>query len=489
MKKQRSIRSYLIGNLILILMVSLTVVGISDFQISEFLRTSINMFRCEQELGNFYVSADAMDYAAREYVYTSIEDNHVQYEIYEKEARNSLAECRKNVDAEMENRLLRLEAMLDYYAEPLVEYLNGKVDKYSTYTLLQYRGRLIADTSTHYYELLSESLSEKMLNVQTQWNERKIILAIILILVVLISALWGIHYWKSIYTPIQIMVENTKKIKREDYALETPNTTISELNVLENAFADMAVRIEKDIGNLQEKARLEQELLKQENENLIIKNLMAATEFQNLQAQINPHFLFNTMNMISQSAYLHNDIQTSEMMDKLSAFLRYTLDKADQVSTLQEEILSIENYIYIQQKRFGSRVKFIVDIPEGIPNVAMPPVIIQPLVENAITHGVKNVTSKAEIVVSAYVDEESLHIYVEDNGVGMNEEKLEELQVYLHRATAGIVPSTGSSIGLANVCKRLKFFYGEELEFVVESEEDCGTIVAIAIPREVWNEQ
>lgn len=490
MKKQHSIRFYLIGNVFFLLIICVAVFGSSNLHASELFRISMELFQCNQELGDFYKAADAMDYTAREYIYDPTEAAFSDYQLYEQEARNCLAECRKKVDREMGNRLTGLEAMLDYYAEPLEQYLNGEAGKYETYLLLQYRGQLIADTSTRYYEFLSESLSETVLDVQRKWTDRKTFSIVIIVIMILFVGVWGLIYWRRIYWPIQVMVKNTEKVKQEDYELEPPGAAIQELKVLEDAFADMAVRIKMDIGNLQEKARLEQELLIQENENLMMKNMMTETEFHNLQAQINPHFLFNTMNLISQSAQLHNDMQTRELMDKLSAFLRYTLDKSQHVSTLKEEIQSIENYIYIQQKRFGNRVKFVMDIPEEIPNIAMPAVIIQPLIENAISHGVANMTSEGEIVVSAFVDEEMLQIRVEDNGAGIKAEKLEELLINLHRATEGFAPSViRSGIGLENVYKRLKIFYGEKAEFVMESEENCGTVIAIGIPKEIWNER
>lgn len=490
MNARHSIRFQLMSYLFFLVAICIVVMGFSDSQVSDLLRASSSLFQCNQNLSDFYTTADAMDYVAREYIYSPSEDNYAQYRKYNEEARSYLEKCRQNVDSETGKKLIRLEYMLDYYAEPLELFMEGDRGQYETYTLLQYRGKLISATSGKYYEYLAESMSAQTQRMQTQWEHRRIILIAVSVLIVLIGILLGIYYKNSIYDPIQIMVNNTEKIKHEDYELENPRASSSELIVLERAFADMSVRIKEDMENLREKARLEQELLKRENENLLMKNLMTETELQNLQSQINPHFLFNTMNMISKSAYLHNDIQTSELMDKLSAFLRYALDKADKVSTLREEIKSIENYIYIQQRRFGSRVRFMVDIPENIPNIAMPAIIIQPLIENAIIHGVGKMTEKAEIVVAASVDEEALLIHVEDNGAGMNAEQLEELQVHLHRVLSDAsVSRNKSSIGLANVYKRLKLYYGDNLEFFIESEADCGTIITIGIPREVWNEQ
>ncbi len=490
MRTRHSIRFQLAIYLLLCMMVCILIMALSNLQVSKLINDSSSLFQCNQELSDFYSTVDRMDYAAREYVYSRSDEYYLQYQKYDETARAHLLYCRRNLDEKTEKRFLRLAYMLDYYAEILEQYIRGDKGQYEAYMLLRYRSDLISGTSTKYYGYLAASMSERAQEMQRQWSDRRLILAAASALIVLAGFFLERYYRNSICGPIQIMVKNTVKLRNEEYELESPHASLKELVVLEKAFEDMSARIKEDIETLRENARLEQELLRQENENLQMKNLMTETELRNLQSQINPHFLFNTMNMISKSAFLNEDIQTSELMNKLSAFLRYALDKADKTSTLREEIESIRNYIYIQKKRFGNRVKFVVEIPEDIPNISMPAVTIQPLIENAIIHGIGSMIEEAEIAIKAVVDEEFLTLHIEDNGIGMDAEQLEELQVYLHRILVDPVPCyVKPGIGLANVYKRLHVYYGEGLEFSVESEAECGTIVMIRIPEEVWNEQ
>ena len=126
-----------------------------------------------------------------------------------------------------------------------------------------------------------------------------------------------------------------------------------------------------------------------------------------------------------------------------------------------------------------------MDIQENIPNISMPAIILQPLVENAIIHGIGNMTGQASVMIGTSYGDNYVKLHIEDNGAGMDAEQLEELQIYLHQIRKGPASfGTNRSIGIGNVCRRLYAFYGERLDFMVESEEDCGTIVTIAIPAE-----
>ena len=157
----------------------------------------------------------------------------------------------------------------------------------------------------------------------------------------------------------------------------------------------------------------------------------------------------------------------------------------DSNSSYREEFESIKNYLFIQNKRFGDRAEFIVEIQEDIPNISMPAIILQPLVENAIIHGIGNMTGHAFVMIGASYEENRVKLHIEDNGAGMDAEQLEELLIYLHQIRKGPASyGTKRSIGIGNVCRRLYAFYGEKLDFMVESEEDCGTIVTIGIPAE-----
>ena len=162
----------------------------------------------------------------------------------------------------------------------------------------------------------------------------------------------------------------------------------------------MAGAIQNNIRLLKYNIEMDKQLLERENENLNMKNLLYQTELKSLQAQINPHFLFNTLNMIAKKAALSGDSETNLLMENISALLRYGLDKANKISTLKEELSCIENYFFIQQRRFEGRVSFVMDVPDYVPDISMPAMTLQPLVENSVIHGIKDVLENAEVILT-----------------------------------------------------------------------------------------
>ncbi|MCI8596857.1 MAG: histidine kinase [Lachnospiraceae bacterium] len=483
MFSRHSIRFQLAFYLILAMLACIFVTLFSNRQVSYLLSESDSLFGCNQNLTDFYSAVEKMDKVAREYIYSKNEDDFKEYQRLEEEARKCLEDCKIVVDSDTSQKITRLSYMLDYYYEPLESFRTEYAPPYETYRLLLYRNQLIRATTTRYYSILADYMSRQTQEMQGIWIQRRNILLTGSLGIAFLGLLFGITYIISIDRPVRTIVENIHKMKHENYEFAPKVSGAVELVLLDDAFHDMASRVQKNMETLRENARLEQELLQKENENLVMTNLVTEADLRNLQSQINPHFLFNTMNMISKSAYINGDEQTCLLMEKLSAFLRYALDKAEKTSSLFEEFESIKNYLFIQKKRFGDRAKFIVEIQDNIPNISMPAIILQPLVENAIIHGIGSMTDQASVMIGASYEENCVKLHIEDNGAGMNSEQLEELQIYLHQIRKGLASYEGrKSIGIGNVCRRLYAFYGEKLEFMVESEEDCGTILTIAIP-------
>ena len=246
----------------------------------------------------------------------------------------------------------------------------------------------------------------------------------------------------------------------------------------------MVDSIKKNIELIKEKNRLEFELVRQENRNLQIQNELAVTKLHSMQPQMNPHFLFNTLGMIAQSAYVQGNLDVYEMMTKLADFLRYALEKIDRNATLHEELRAIRNYIFIQEKRGKGKIRFDINIEENLPDIIMPAVIIQPLMENAIIHGAFSIIGESIISLNIERKEESVLIQVEDNGEGMAAEELEKLLTHIKSDGKEYYGKKGTGIGLRNVYKRLNMFYGDRANFLIESEKGCGTIISIELPVE-----
>ena len=185
--------------------------------------------------------------------------------------------------------------------------------------------------------------------------------------------------------------------------------------------------------------------------------------------------------MITQTAHMEGAEETAEMMEVTAEMMRYHLGRTTKPATLRAEIQNTRNYVYIQRCRFGSRIAFEFDIDESCLELEVPCLIVQPLVENAITHGVGPLVEGGRIAVRLLPREGLVWLEVSDNGQGIGPEQLAALRLSLTEE------AESSHIGLRNVCQRLRLYFGGGLRFHVDSTMPGGTAVRIGIPRgEVW---
>ena len=484
MKVRTSIRTQIYAVLALTTAFCVIVALLSGISTQEAIQGTRIFFDCNSALSDFYVAVEEMDSAARDWLYSDSDEEYERYRLLSGQAREDLELIRGNVDRQLAWRFGLLANMLDYYQKSIDVYLEGKTAVYATYNDLSYRCLLIRNTSTEYYTALAEYLQANADAIQSRWQQKQAVQFIALALLVVAGLAIASTYGRSILRPIHTLMENARRIQKGDFHLEPIGEASAELVVMADTFAEMASQVEQNMGVLKQNAQLEQRLLRQESERLAMQNLVTRAELRSLQAQINPHFLFNTLSMISKSAYLNHDATTSELIDRLAEFLRYALDKSSTTSTLRGEINSIQNYLFIQKKRFGGRLDFVVDVPEEIPNLRMPAIVLQPLVENAIKHGIGPLTDAAVISLKIRLREGRVRIQIEDNGIGMSADRLEELQSCLKLGLDSSGDSQNAGIGLTNVYRRLKIYFGGDLQFTIESEEHCGTLITIGLPLE-----
>ena len=433
-------------------------------------------------LSDFYKTAGEMDSAARTYISDKNELDYLKYQEAKKEAEEELSRLALLFPGETSIRISFLGNMLETYNESLNELKPGN-NWYECYQELTYRNQLLQNTEGRYHELLVDSIRREMGVMERTWFLQIMGITGMFFLLLAGAAFFSVRYNKRITRPIQEMVKNIEQIQKGDYNIQPVSSGPAEIKILGDAFIQMAGAIQNNIRLLKYNMEMDKQLLERENENLNMKNLLYRTELKSLQAQINPHFLFNTLNMIAKKAALNGDNETTFLMENVSALLRYGLDKANKISTVKEELSCIEHYFFIQQKRFEGRVSFSLDIQENIPDIPMPAMTLQPLVENSVIHGIKDVQEDAEVILRVFRSENMLQIQVEDNGLGMESEELERLLVSL-RVDAIHKEQVGNHIGLNNVYRRLVMYYGEELGFIIESESGCGTIVSLEIPLE-----
>ena len=242
---------------------------------------------------------------------------------------------------------------------------------------------------------------------------------------------------------------------------------IEDKDIQGHEFVRISRHFNKMIQNIWESRRLEREALIRE------KN----AEIKALEAQINPHFLYNTLDAINWLAVDREEYTISKMLTSLAALLRYSIHKSNEIVPLESELVYLRQYIHLQQQRMNYSFVCSIKADEELNSVRIHKMLIQPLLENTLVHGFPGKSGIDEIKINiCRIALERMQITVEDNGVGMSRETVEMFNHYDYARDR-----IESSIGLRNVIARLKLYYGENSSFFVESDEN-GTKITMEIP-------
>jgi two-component system, sensor histidine kinase YesM len=277
-----------------------------------------------------------------------------------------------------------------------------------------------------------------------------------------VTAAWAIS--RSIYIPIKQLHDVTTTITKNDLQALVTRDNVDEITELGMSFNIMIGKIR----DLLETEKREQENLKK-------------AELRALQAQINPHFLYNTLDTIIWMAEARKTDQIVELVSALSSFFRISLSKGRDWITIGEEIERTKSYLTIQKMRYRDIMDFRIEADEQVLNNTVLKLILQPLVENALYHGIKNKRGGGIIIVRArQKNENQILLEVEDNGIGFTPEKLKLLQAELSDDSGEI--NLDSGFGIGNVNKRIRLYYGKEYGLSVQSEYNIGTCATLVIP-------
>lgn len=248
---------------------------------------------------------------------------------------------------------------------------------------------------------------------------------------------------------------------------------------LSAAFNTMTESIRHMVDDLNWAQRVKTDLLNEKLKNTEYQRLLEQANFMALQAQVNPHFLFNTLNSVSRTVTLERNDDAVAMIDALAGLLRYNLADASVPATLGSELDIAQRYVLIQQFRFAERVQAVYDYDlSEIGKVLIPRFTLQPIIENAVIHGLEPKLTPGLLRISIHREEEICVISIIDDGVGMSEEKLEQVT---QGTGLGRVGHT-SSIGVNNTRKRLEVFRHDKTCFSMTSEIGKGTCVHLRVP-------
>ena len=372
-------------------------------------------------------------------------------------------------DAVSAKRGRDIEGYIDHYndASQVYDYINQYIDKL---TLNQFQ------ENTEGYTLISGRLNF------IQLTNLLLILGIIGFNIIFI-----LRMTFKTTQPIISLAKAANDISKGEYDIERVSVhSDDEIGVMADAFNRMAASIKNQVTALKERAELEARLKEQEMQNLIMKNHLKETELQALQSQINPHFIFNTLNAGAQLAMFEEADRTYLFIECFANLFRYNLRRLDTPVTLRDEIDNINNYIALLKVRYADRMNYRQEVDENVLDVLMPCLILQPMIENAFIHGISELESGGTITLRVKDSDDAIMIEIEDNGVGMSRSKirniLEETEpMQAEREGSSMGHTTG--IGTRNVMQRLKNFFNSDEVFNIESLQPGGTRIIIKIQK------
>lgn len=296
-----------------------------------------------------------------------------------------------------------------------------------------------------------------------------LIVACILVLLIPIFYFGGMFLRRQIQKPMEKMLQAYRRMEDGEIGItveggDMPN---QEFQYMKESFDSMSAQVKYLFDYVYD-------------EKLARKD----AQIQALQAQINPHFLNNTLEMMNWQVRMSGNMEVSKMIESLGTVLDYRMNRADVKEIhLAEELQCVSAYFYIMSMRFGQRLSITRDVDDSLLYIMVPPLILQPIVENAIIHGVEAV-KQAEIHIHIYHDEEKVYLEVKNNGKKMTQEDKDKIHALLNEEEYLIkkAPGRHTSIGIRNVNRRIRLVYGEEYGLTIEQDDELVTTSRITIP-------
>ena len=326
---------------------------------------------------------------------------------------------------------------------------------------------LIKDTSAETGWTVAESIPLSNITDKISDLMRNIVIFSVIALVV--GSLMIILLSKRLTKPLRdfnSIIEKTS-IGQEQYKEYFGDSRIAEIDSLYSSFSDMNKR----------NTELVNKLIDNENEKRL-------AELNYLRAQINPHFIYNTLFSIKCTIDMDRKSEAIKMIDLLNEMLRRMLRFKEETTTLREELMYIYSYVKMLQFSYEKKLSLKIEMSDDMQAMKIPRFILQPIVENAVFHGVQPQNEDGEIIISGMHEEDKIEIMIHDNGVGFSKERLKEVmsEEYINKKGA-------EHIGVINVHNRIRSYYGEKYGIKIESEPDEGTTVYIIIPAEMREEK
>ncbi len=342
--------------------------------------------------------------------------------------------------------------------------------------------RLYRYINTYIYSLNNEQFKDSSLNYNALLSSLRLseyFCLSILVMIALFNAFLIVLVTRSITNPLLELSKRADSVAGGELDVELmPVRSSDEIGVLTMAFNKMVISLREYIDQI--RVRMELENAMKERELMMATHLKDA-QLKYLQAQINPNFLFNTLNAGAQLAMMEGADRTNKYIQNMADFFRYNVKKNNEQVTIAQEIELVDSYIYILNVRFSGDIHFSKELDEELLQIVVPSMIIQPVVENSVNYGIRNIEWEGHIRLSLFRENETACICIEDNGVGIEQDMIEKIMN--REISTSDVAADSNGVGLSNVINRLKLFFERDNIFEIESPgKNKGTKVTIRIP-------
>ncbi|RSL33613.1 sensor histidine kinase [Salibacterium salarium] len=418
--------------------------------------------------------ADELYENTNAYVRDPTEDNLTAYYISRLELRNEETRLADNMDEaenmELSNYLNLIDSLVRNSEITVGFVLRDNIERYTSYLEeTQNSASYIQENTLSLIDLELTEYQKLYADLQSRNESFRIFTIFLFMTTVMIAVFFAFWFSAGINRPLQSLSAAAKEVSGGDFKGDPVQIRSNdEMKLLGDTFNQMRADITEYVEEMKDKAEMDR--------------LMKELELKHLQNQINPHFLFNTLNTVSKMAYLEDADDTSHLIDSVSALLRYNLGNLKNSVSLRDEVEIVQSYFHIQQTRFQGRVDFTVELEENTLYIRVPRLILQPLVENAFIHGVESLEDGGTIALCVWRQNNQVMVEIADNGIGMEDEQIQKvLSPEWVESEKHVGHSTG--LGLTNVIRRLQLFYQTENVVQIDAAPDKGTVIRLVLPE------
>lgn len=383
----------------------------------------------------------------------------------------------------------RMERSIRHMSEEYLEFVGQTIEAKRGRNVEKYRVRYENATqmyeyiNTYIYSLNNEqfrSNSENYSRLSGAFRSFEMMSVIALTIVIVLSVCMVVKLTGDIISPLKNLAVTADEVAGGNFDTDLLQVqSEDEIGVVTRAFNQMIVSIRQYLERLRQSMEIQSSLMEKE---LLMEAHLKDAQLKYLQAQINPHFLFNTLNAGAQLAMMEGADRTYDYVQNVAEFFRYNVKKSNDIVTIREELELVDHYIYILNVRFSGDIHYQKNISEELLECSMPSMILQPIVENCVNHGIREMNGEGRIWLKVFRDgEDTVGISIRDNGIGMDQDTIEKVLSGDYHAEQQTSGSNGIAMG--NVIARLRLFTQNESVMKIQSDgKDQGTEVILYFP-------